>query len=109
MVRHRKKENELRVRPITIRATEAERSAIDNNAALAGLSRSAYVRRVAMDGEINVVQHRALDPESLLALTKLGNLLNQVVKHMHIHGEIDPDVRALCRKLDRIIAEAVME
>lgn len=107
MVRPRKKQSELRLRPITIRTTEAERQAIDHRAVGAKLTRSDYVRQIAIDGQINVIQHRTLDPESLLSLTRLGSLLNQIVKQMHIHGEFYPEVLELCRKLDDLIARSV--
>ena len=107
MVRPKKKDSDVRLRRITIRTTDEEYRTIEGFADKAKLPCSTYIREMALEGQIKVIQHCTLDPESLWALNRLGSLLNQLVKQMHIHGEFHPAVLELCRKLDDLIARSV--
>jgi hypothetical protein len=60
-----------------------ELAAIDANAKAANLSRSAYMRRVSIEGKV-VVQQSNHDKELLRLLLAIGNNLNQIAKKVHL-------------------------
>lgn len=76
---------------VAFRVTGAELEAIGREADAAGVSLSAYCRRV-------VLRHRVApaasvtDAAALAALNRVGVNLNQVARHLNIHGALPVDL-----------------
>ena len=67
------------------RCTLAERNAINDNAKIAGLSLSAYMREIGVNGKITIKESKT-DVQLMRQLSSIGNNLNQYVKRVHIRG-----------------------
>lgn len=86
-----KKEKELtRSHHITLRLTDTEYELVTDNAIEAGLSRSDYLRKMILDGKINVRYDIVVDLPELQKLVsefgKIGGNLNQIAKYFHTGG-----------------------
>ena len=84
-----------------IRVSEAERSAIQQQAKSAGLSVSAYGRQAMLNAEIKIVVSSS-DPDAIRQLAAIGNNMNQLTHMAHILD--DYDRRRLHEVLDQIAA-----
>lgn len=91
----------------TIRWTSGEMVALEQRAAQSGLSRSEFIRQMALSGCITVQQSRSLDAMAIKTLNKLGNLLNQAIKRLHIHGELPPEVASLSTAIEDEVTRAI--
>jgi hypothetical protein len=90
-----------------IRCTSTEKQEIYDYADKAGLSVSAYVREMAVNGKI-VVRHSDIDFESIQQLRKLGVNLNQLTKKFNATGKAPGELKALWSKLD-ILMERLLK
>ena len=81
------------------RCTEADRKRIQARAAQAGLSLSAYLRRMALRGQITVHQ-ASTDFETVDQLRRIGVLINQQTRKLHQSGEVPEELHRLWAKLE---------
>ena len=86
-----KKEKELsRSHLIAFRLTDVEYDLITNMAQEAGLNVSAYIRKLLLEGNINITYEVVADIPELRKLTsefgKIGNTLNQIARYFHMGG-----------------------
>ncbi len=65
---------------ITFRVNAAELGSLQQAAARARLSPSAYIRHAALSIPIRVKAFLSLDPADVAQLKRLGNLLNQIAR-----------------------------
>ena len=81
---------ERRNKQLVVRFTEGEYASISSGAKNAGMSLSAYVRHLAVDGKVDVHYHLAHDSEDLGAilaqLGKIGSNLNQIARYYNRGG-----------------------
>lgn len=99
-----------RDRQISIRLTDNELAEIVTRAAAVGTTPTEYGRArmlasrktlmLSSAAEETVQQERLIQ----IQLRRLGNLLNQMVRHMHQTGEVLPDVASLLAELRVIIS-----
>ncbi len=85
-----------------IRCSERDLSRIQSKADQAGLSLSAYVRRMALDGEIIVRQART-DFELSHQLKRIGVNLNQQTAKFHATGQAPKGLDSLWSKLETVL------
>jgi hypothetical protein len=90
---------------VTFRLTEAEAAILDRRAGKSQLSRSEYLRKIALKGGLVVRKTRQeADPALLAELNRIGVNLNQLVRRNHILGKppLRP-VETLCREIETLI------
>ena len=79
-----------RNKQLVVRFTEGEYASISSGAKNAGMSLSAYVRHLAVDGKVDVHYHLSHDSEDLGAilaqLGKIGSNLNQIARYYNRGG-----------------------
>lgn len=90
MARPKKEPHERRTELAQARVTEAEMAYIDQQAYLAGLERSDYLRRRALDYQVPAKAETAADPALVSELNRLGlelkaigNNANQLAVNLH--------------------------
>jgi len=99
-----------RDRQISIRLTDNELAEIVTRAGAAGTTPTEYGRTRLLAGRNTLMRSLATaevaQQERLVQihLRRLGNLLNQMVRHMHQTGEVLPDVVSLLTELRAIIS-----
>ena len=71
---------------ISIRLNDDEKEKLELNASIAGLKASAYIRHVISNTKPPI--HR-FDKTMVIQVAKIGNNLNQIVKHVNIGKAID--------------------
>lgn len=86
-----KKEKELsRSHLIAFRLTDIEYDLITSMAQEAGLSASAYTRKLLLEGNVNITYEVIADVPELQKLTaefeKIGSNLNQIARYFHMGG-----------------------
>lgn len=99
MARPKRDDTEARSAHVAARFTAAERLALDERAAAAGLTLSEFVRAAALDREPPRAAMPAgpagvMSAEEVRELNRIGQNLNQAVRAIHT-GNSDPDVVAL--------------
>ena len=90
MTRPKKNKELTRSHHITLRLTDMEYELVTDNAIEAGLSRSEYLRKMILDGKINVRYEVVADLSELQKLVgefgKIGGNLNQIAKYFNTGG-----------------------
>lgn len=86
-----KKEKELaRSHLIAFRLTDVEYDLVTRMAKEAGLSASAYIRKLLLDGKVNITYEVVADVPELQKLAaefgKIGSNLNQIARYFHMGG-----------------------
>ena len=71
---------------ISIRLNDDEKEKLELNASLAGLKISSYIRSVLINTKPPI--HK-FDKTMVIQVAKIGNNLNQIVKHVNIGKAID--------------------
>ena len=89
-----------------IRCTEAERESIKNKANKLGVSMSAYVRHISLNGKITV-QKSKYDFDLINQIRKIGVNINQQTKRLNGTGEVSPELQSLWKKLDLVLDEII--
>lgn len=84
---HRKPAHTRRDKQMTFWVTAAERDRIRENAERAGMSPSAYVRALAL-GKTVTAKPQGEAKELLRQLNRIGNNLNQLLRHAHTMSEV---------------------
>lgn len=107
MARPRKNKTESRAASVSFRLTPDELAAVEARAKKAGLTRSDYLRRMAVKGHISVAPPPRLDFQLVAELNRIGVNLNQLTRAANATGQVPPEVPRLCRRLEAIIAEAI--
>ena len=72
----------------------ADKLAVFRAAALAGLSPSAYARKMLLTGKVVRVQTSSPDPETMDQLRRIGVNLNQAVHKLHGTGEAPAELES---------------
>jgi hypothetical protein len=99
-----------RDRQISIRLTDNELAEIVTRAAASGTTPTEYGRARMLASRNKAIQSLAtaetVQQERLIQiqLRRLGNLLNQIVRHMHQTGEVLPDAASLLKELRTIVS-----
>ncbi len=75
---------------LSFRLSRDEKKAINDNAKKAGLSLSDYQRKACLE-PIIVAKDNVVDKDLVHQLLKIGNNLNQLTKHAHVHRSYDSD------------------
>ena len=107
MARPRKQKSDSRGESVSFRLTPDELAAVEARAKKAGLTRSDYLRRMALKGKISVAPPARLDFKLVAELNRIGVNLNQMTRAANATGEVPPEVTRLCRRLETIITEAI--
>ena len=87
----KRKEKELaRSHLIAFRLTDVEYDLVTRMAKEAGLSASAYIRKLLLDGKVNITYEVVADVPELQKLAaefgKIGSNLNQIARYFHMGG-----------------------
>lgn len=89
---------------VSVRLSDSEKEKLELNASLAGLKASAYIRHIISNTKPPI--HR-FDKTMVIQVVKIGNNLNQIVKHVNIGKAIDSVVLRqiidVNKKLDDLI------
>lgn len=92
-----------KAKKLSFRVTHDEKKAINDNAKKAGLSLSEYQRKSCLD-PIIITKDNVVDKELIRQLLKIGNNLNQLAKHAHVHRGYDAErLHALLDNLEPLI------
>jgi mobilization protein NikA len=98
-------DGELRTAYLGLKLTPSERSELDAAAALQGASPSDFAREMLFRRASAVVASTRRHPEAAAlvhALNDVGNLLNQIARHLNTTGELrDDDPELLTVALDQ--------
>lgn len=90
----------------SVRVSRSDRAKIEAKAAKAGLPVSAYLRRVAVTGKVTITNQldgSVADAETLAALARSGNNLNQLAHHLNRGGEVPPAFEAVLHQHFQIL------
>ena len=71
---------------VSVRLSDSEKEKLELNASLAGLKVSAYIRHIMSNARPPI--HK-FDKTMVIQVAKIGNNLNQIVKHVNIGKAID--------------------
>lgn len=75
---------------IAFRLTDVEYDLVTSMAQEAGLSASAHIRKLLLEGNVNITYEVVADVPELQKLTaefgKIGNNLNQIARYFHMGG-----------------------
>ncbi|MFL1707444.1 plasmid mobilization protein [Campylobacter sp. MOP7] len=93
-----------RINKISLRLTDNEMNLLETNASLCGLNKSAFVRDVLLKAKPPI--HK-FDKAMVNQLSRVGNNLNQIAKHVNISRTIDrmvlKQILDVNKKLDNLI------
>ena len=103
--RPRKGERERRIDHLNIRLTVAERAHLDAEARRLGMPVSRHVRRL-IGRRRSADRHNvpAVSDGAITALNRVGNNLNQLARHVHAKGNLEPVASHLNQVLVRLDA-----
>ena len=97
MARPAKEPIEKRTHWLKFRINETERAQIGTMAEKTGLSLSEYMRRMALNGHIEIRESQA-DFELIRALERIGVNLNQITKKLNTTGQLQSHSHAATLK-----------
>lgn len=90
------------------RVSDAEFLAFKQNAKKAGMGFSEFQRQ-ALNNVAVIVRAPVADAKTFLALSKIGNNLNQLVHKSHIHDKVDIEkMRDILIVIDMIIMDGII-
>lgn len=102
---HRKPAHTRRDKQMTFWVTAAERDRIRENAERAGMSPSAFVRALAL-GKTVTAKPQGEVRELIRQLNRIGNNLNQLLRHAHTMGEVAEDcISHVYKRVDAALAQ----
>jgi hypothetical protein len=108
----RPKNPNRRDRQLNISLTSAEYETIDTRAHGQGMRPVSYSRWVLLDqrkgAALPAVPAPRFDRLVYIQLQKLGNLLNQLVRHAHATGELLPELASLLADIRDILRKHVL-
>ena len=107
MARPRKTAAETKDQIVTFRLKPEDLAEVEARAKRAGLTRSDYLRRMALRGRITIRPSARTDFQLVAALNRIGVNLNQMTRTANQTGRVPPEVRRLCRKIETLVARAV--
>jgi len=84
------------------RLTTEELEAVEREAGAAGLTVSAYCRRVVLRHRVTPAA-RGADAAALSALNRVGVNLNQVARHLNVHGRPPRDLAETLAEVRRAV------
>ena len=87
MARPKKSDTETRRHRLYIRVTDHDKKTIEARAATTGLTVSEYLRRMALNGQIELHESKA-DFALVRALDRIGVNLNQITKKLNTTGQL---------------------
>lgn len=104
MARPRKEHIEARSERLNLRLTQGERATLEANAAAARVPPTDYARRLALGGQVTIVQTKAADPQLVLALNRVGVNLNQIARAINAHTGFSPaDLSCTLARLNQLL------
>jgi Bacterial mobilisation protein (MobC) len=89
-----------------IRCSVAERDAIRVKAKAANLTQSAYLRQMALSGQI-IVRPSLHSHAFIEQLRRIGVNLNQMAQQMHIYGTVSDELNQTLHRLNTLMDEAI--
>ena len=92
---------------MSIRVSERERREIEEKAAATGMTPSAYIRTMALDGgNVDTTSHE--DRQKLMyELSTIGNNINQIARNTNMGMEVTADILKEVLEMQRQIWERV--
>ncbi len=108
MARPRKQEHERRTASVRADLTEAEKVFVQEQAAKAGLSEAEYTRRRILGyAVVSPAAARRADPELIVAINRVGVLVNQLARAVHTDREFIKYWREIGAELKSVLAKVV--
>ena len=108
MARPKKDDQDARTHQTNQRWTAAELAHLDLQSARAGLSRSEFIRRAALNQALPS-SATSIDPTVIVALNRVGNNVNQLARSVH-RGRDFPDYwQAIGEELRCVLHRALDE
>jgi hypothetical protein len=104
MPRPKKPPAERRTARINPRFTPAERIRVEEAALLAGISAAEYARAQILQGRVIIRAGRALAPEVLDQLRRIGVNLNQLARIANQTGALPPELARACTMIEAFLA-----
>lgn len=71
---------------ISVRFSEDQKNNIELNAAMAGITVSSYIRNAVFGSKPPI---RKFDKAMMVQISKIGNNLNQIARHVNLNKSID--------------------
>lgn len=111
MARPQKDQDQRRPHVVAFRLTDGEFAGLVAAARRARVRFNELARRFTLAGGERVVvkTYKACDPAYLAQLAQIGNNLNQLTRKAHVSGVVNPQVDALCARIEEIVNEATAE
>lgn len=109
MARPRKHETARQTHWLSARVTADEKARIAARAAQAGLGESEYVRRMALNGKIDIRRESGPGVAVVSELRRIGNNINQQTILAHVSGEIPPELKRLWAKLETLLDRIIQQ
>lgn len=97
MARPPKDDAEKRLKRLHVRVTGRDKKTIETRAENTGLSVSEYLRRMALDGQIDITESKA-DFALIRSLDRIGVNLNQITKKLNTTGQLQSHAHAATLK-----------
>jgi len=107
MARPTKSDAEHRRHLISFRLTPDELAVFTDRLKLSGMSRSDYLRYVALERRLTVQTTTRADPAMIAELNRIGVNLNQLTRTANGVGKVPPDLDRLCQKIEQVVMKAV--
>ena len=106
MARPKKKHTERRTEQTKERWTVAEVEHLNQQAALAGITRAEYIRRCALGQRVSA-KASAMDPAFILAVNQVGNNVNQLARSVHRGSDFQSYWREVGDQLRSVLHQAL--
>jgi len=108
MARPKKNSARLKMRNNVFRSTDDDVLVFKERAAQCGMSRSEYHRQMGLHGKIVVQKSQKADPETVSEVTRIGVLINQLVRKANATGtflteRLADEIAALRPILERLL------
>lgn len=87
----------------------ADKLAVFRAAELAGLSPSAYARKMLLKGKVVRVESQKPDPETIDQLRRIGINLNQAVHRFHATGKVPPKLASAAEAVEDFLFEHLID
>ena len=104
MARPKKQPHEARSKITHTRMTDAEYVHVEQQARIAGVTVSDYIRQRTLKGTVTVPQGRA-DAAMLMEINRIGVNLNQIAHTLNRGGDVPHDLAVLQAKLYAVLEQ----
>ena len=109
MAKQKKKPNRKRDKTITIRGTAKEKKKIEQKAEKAGLSRTEYMIRSALEKKVISFENLEDINKLRIELKKIGNNINQIARKLNQNDTLEQEEKILfIEEIDDLKAQQAM-